>query len=419
MFKKVGWISAVVVTAIAVGGVATVAVVDSDVLQPRKHDPAATLSAPTRTLVGLGNQPVDVDKLRARLQDAAQDSRLGKLGGVVTAADGQVVWQQNSTAVMKPASSTKVLTAAAALLTLDLNDRIETQVVQAEPGVVVVKAAGDVMMTDEQLDDLADQIGAADRVLIDTSLWSQDTFLRGWGEENIAQGFIAPMEPAMLYGGRNGGTSGDLPRSTTPAADLAAALATRLGATSGTGKAPQEAQVVATVRSEPLWQRLETMMENSDNVMAEAIGREVAVRRGTGNDVAAAVRATREVLAENGFDLTGLDLKDNSGLSEDNRNTPRLLSDILHRAVTDTRLRPLIDTLPVAAASGTLANRYHDLEGRGWVRAKTGTLTGVSALAGAVTGQDGQTYTFALISNDSDVLAARASLDEFVSTLRQ
>lgn len=397
---------------------ATVAVTNTDSFQPRQVAPAHTLIPATRTLPAAGGTATDVDKLRAAVEAKAADPRLGKLSGVITDAQGNVVWEKDASIPAKPASTTKILTAAAALLTLDLNDCIETQVVRVDDGTVVIKAAGDVMLTDEQLDDLAAQIGSARTVLIDTSAWSSDTFVSGWGRENIGAGFIAPMEPAMLYGARIGGHKGDLPRSTTPAADVAAALAKRLGATSGTGTAPADGQVVARIQSAPLWQRLETMMEDSDNVMAEAIGREIALKRGTGNDVPAAVTATKDTLQEAGFDLTGLDMKDNSGLTETNYNTPRLLQDILHRATTDAKLRPLLDTLPIASGTGTLANRYHDSAGQGWVRAKTGTLTGVSALAGIVTAKDGNSYTFALLSNDSEILAARAALDELVSGLR-
>lgn len=414
MFKKVGWISAVIVTTLGVAGLSTAAVLQTttDVAPPKQ------LSQATREFPAMGGGATDVDKLRARLEAAAADPRLGKLSGVVRDAHGNIVWERAASDPAKPASTTKILTAAAALLTLDVDDRIKTEIVQAEPGVVVIRAAGDVMLTDKQLDLIAAEIGAVDKVLIDTSLWSADTFLESWDRENIGAGYIAPMEPAMLYGGRIGGTRGDLPRSTTPAADVAAALAQRVGATPGVGVAPADAHIVTTIESEPLWQRLEIMMEDSDNVMAEAIGREVAIKRGTGNTVEAAVQATQDALREAGFDLTGLDLKDNSGLSETNYNTPRLLEDILDRAVRDPKLRPLLDTLPIGAANGTLANRYHDLPAQGWVRAKTGTLTGVSALAGVVTAEDGNTFTFALLSNDSEVLAARAGLDDFVSTLR-
>lgn len=418
VLKKVVWVSTVAVTALAVGGVATVGIVQSGALQKPEVDPGPVVAAPTRNFAVARGGERDVEKLRASLDAAAADPRLGKLHGVIRDESGAVIWERGADQPAKPASSTKILTAAAALLTLPLDDAIRTEIVATEPGTVVIRAAGDVMMTDQQLDKLAEQIGSADRVLIDTSRWSSDTFLPSWGKENIAGGNIAPLEPAMLYAGRIGGTSGDIPRSATPADDLTAALARRVGATPGRGTAPTDAKVVASVTSQPLWQRLEVMMETSDNVLAEAIGREIALKRGTGNDVPASVKATTDVLQEAGFDLSGLTLVDNSGLSETNYNTPRLLDDILQRAVTDQKLRPLLDTLPVASATGTLSNRYEGLPGQGWVRAKTGTLTGVSALAGIVSAADGHTYTFALLSNDSEVLAARAGLDDFVSKLR-
>ena len=92
---------------------------------------------------------------------------------------------------------------------------------------------------------------------------------------------------------------------------------------------------------------------------------------------------------------------------------------VLHYAATDSELRPLLTALPVGGASGTLAERYGDLPGRGWVRAKTGTLDKTSALAGVVTSENGHQFTFAFISNDADVLAARAGADRLASLLRE
>ncbi|WP_394285292.1 D-alanyl-D-alanine carboxypeptidase, partial [Corynebacterium sp.] len=95
------------------------------------------------------------------------------------------------------------------------------------------------------------------------------------------------------------------------------------------------------------------------------------------------------------------------------------LDDVLVEAATGEKLRPLLGTLPVAQGVGTLEDRYADLPGRAWVRAKTGTLTGTNALAGTVTGDSGRVYTFALLSNDGgDALAVRRALDEFASLLR-
>ena len=73
----------------------------------------------------------------------------------------------------------------------------------------------------------------------------------------------------------------------------------------------------------------------------------------------------------------------------------------------------------LAGGSGTLVQRYGDLPGRGWVRAKTGTLTGTSALAGVVTAESGRVYSFALLVNGAEILGARAALDEFTSAIRE
>ena len=156
-------------------------------------------------------------------------------------------------------------------------------------------------------------------------------------------------------------------------------------------------------------------MKHSDNVYAEAIGREVALARGTTD----APGATLSVLEERGFNTAGVVLRDNSGLSTEDRIAPKLLDAILADAATKPELRPIFSTLPVAAGDGTLEDRYGDLPGRGWVRAKTGTLDGTASLAGTVTSINGNIYTFALICNDADVLAARRAMDEFTSALRE
>ncbi|EEI17972.1 D-alanyl-D-alanine carboxypeptidase/D-alanyl-D-alanine endopeptidase, partial [Corynebacterium lipophiloflavum] len=160
--------------------------------------------------------------------------------------------------------------------------------------------------------------------------------------------------------------------------------------------------------------RLRAMMKDSDNVMAEAIGREVAIHRGS-----TAPQATLDVLAEHGFTTAGTTLADSSGLSTLNLITPALLDAVLLSAAQGGEIAPLLDTLPVAHGEGTLYDRFEDLPGRGWVRAKTGTLDYTSALAGTVTSENGNVYTFALLSNDSEILPARRAMDTLTSALRK
>ena len=410
------WVAGAVALA-AVGGVAGFGIAAHEQLSEITHAPPYQLQSAPTVLEPAEPSPIDDASLRTTLATLADNPDLGVFHGHVTqAGTGEAVFDRASDEALKPASVTKVLTASAALLSLGAQDRITTEVVRgANPGEVVIKAAGDVWLNSEALDELAEQVGQADTVLIDTSAWDgMPELMPGWDPLDIDGGFVAPLQPAMLSGGRLGGeTTGDVPRSHAPALDVAQALADRVGAQT-VGLGPADGEVVATVESPTLVQRLELMMKNSDNVYAEAIGREVALERGTKD----APGATLSVLEERGYDTSGVVLRDNSGLSTEDRIAPKLLNALLHDAVAEPALRPLLSALPVAAGEGTLEDRFGDLPGRGWVRAKTGTLDGTASLAGTVTSVNGNVYTFALICNDADVLAARRAMDEFTSALR-
>ena len=185
------------------------------------------------------------------------------------------------------------------------------------------------------------------------------------------------------------------------------------------GSVAENAQEVASVDSAPLSDRAREMVRHSDNVMAEAIARELAVSRGKEASFEGDTQATLEVLREQGFDVEGVDIKDNSGLSEDNRLTAGLLAQLINGAVKDPHLRPLVSYLPVAGGDGTLYERYGDSAAKGYVRAKTGTLTGVSALAGTAQGNSGRVYAFAFLVNGGDIQAARQAQDALASALHE
>ncbi|MCX7445430.1 D-alanyl-D-alanine carboxypeptidase/D-alanyl-D-alanine-endopeptidase [Corynebacterium sp. P7003] len=434
MARRDWWwvISAVLVVATA-GGVTTFAALKSDADRSLIHDGALTVADPTRIFVPVptdgsptGEDP-DTAGLVAALDEFAADPRLGHLVGSVTdAMNGEVIWAREATEEVRPASTVKILTAAAALLTFGPEQTVTTTVVEGEePGTAVLLGAGDVDLTAAQLDGLAADIRAARPdgdpvdVFVDTTRWSADNFAPGWFREDIAAGYITPMEPVMMNRGLTDAARPHGPRSAEPAVDVSRALGERLGARRfGYTTAPADSRVLATVTSQPLMDRLILMMRNSDNVAAEALGRELALSRGLPADAPGAGRAVLDILTEHGFDVSGARLDDTSGLSDGDAVSTGLLDAVLGAAARGTELRPLLDTLPVAAATGTLTNRFDDRAGRGWVRAKTGTLTETSALAGTVTSRNGRIYTFAFISNGSEILPARDALDELASTLR-
>ena len=457
MAKK-WWLASAGVTGAAVVGVVSVAVLRAHAGDSLIVDDVAVVSAPSLPAAVVSAPPLsasEVEVLRAKLDVLGRDRRLGQLvGSVRDVSSGDVVWEKDASVGVRPASTTKVLTAAAALLTFGLDDRVSTD---------VLVGGGDVGLSGEQLDDLAGQVRAAgvqpERVVVDASVWSQQSWLEKWGQENIAEGFIAPIEPAMLYGARVGAPTGDVPRSDSPSMDVAREFASRLGVgeidvdwdgavlsaaqgdtvaadsdqtskdskTSKTSKGDKGdaqqvnvARKVASVQSARLVDRVREMMLHSDNVLAESLGRQVAAARGVeAPDAAAAGAAVLATLSEAGFDVQGVHLDDCSGMSDDDRIPASVLSSVLAGAGSDARVRLLPDLLPVAHGSGTLASRFDGLDGAGWVRAKTGTLTTTSGLAGVVTADSGRVYSFGFVSNESEVLPARAALDELASVLRE
>lgn len=389
--------------------------------------------------------------LGAALGPLAANPALGTLTGRVTdTSTGAVLWDSGAQLPQVPASTMKVLTTAAALFTLKLDDRVSTRVVATDvPGQVVLVGGGDPTLSAQpagsptyypgapRLDDLVAQVRAVaapvTSVLVDTTRWSGPALARGWFSVDVAGGYSAPVEPLMLDGARRDPLVENSPRSGTPALDAGRVFAQRLGlepAAVSAGTAPAGARALAQVRSAPLSTRIEAMFLTSDNLQAEALGREVALARGQEPSFAGGAAAVSQTLAEHGVDVSGLAAQDASGLSVDNRVPARILSDLLVAAAgggpLSSTLRPLLAWLPVAGATGTLADRYGvngssgpaSRAGAGWVRAKTGTLTGVSSLAGVVTDTDGRVLGFVLMSSGAPPVDTRPALDAIASLLR-
>lgn len=430
MSKKVWWMTSAVVVTVVVTGVAGVGITAQKNYADVVHEAPWELSSSTdaELIPARGQAEVDLGSLRSTLKELSANPALGSFGvQILDSSTGEEVYSYDAQIPLRPASATKILTSAAAIKALGPDDRIRTDIVRGPmEGSVVIRAAGDVWLDRADLVRAAETIQASGmkvtQVLIDTSVWSGPEFLAGWDESDIDAGFVAPMQPAMIHGGRLGEVeSGDVPRSHTPAFAVAQALGEELGlSTIGVTELGEEpAETLYTIESPRLSERLRAMMQHSDNVMAEAIGREVAIKRGKGSDAEAATEAVLEVLNELGIDTSTTKLGDTCGLSINNRIPAEVLAEIMDTAAQTQVLRPLLDVLPVAGGSGTLASRFIGVPGRGVVRAKTGTLTGTSALTGVVTGQSGHVYSFGMISNDTDVLGQRQALDRIASALSE
>jgi D-alanyl-D-alanine carboxypeptidase/D-alanyl-D-alanine-endopeptidase (penicillin-binding protein 4) len=172
-----------------------------------------------------------------------------------------------------------------------------------------------------------------------------------------------------------------------------------------TTSAAASAPVLGKVTSPPIAKLVEQMLQTSDNVIAEMLARQVAVARNMPASFAGAAEATRDALAELDIPVDGFGLVDGSGMSHANRLSAGLLTAIVVRAASQDqpKLRAVISGMPVAGYSGTLSARYTAVAAgkgaAGVVRAKTGTLTGVTALAGLAVDADGRLLAFSLLAD--------------------
>jgi D-alanyl-D-alanine carboxypeptidase/D-alanyl-D-alanine-endopeptidase (penicillin-binding protein 4) len=427
----------VAVAAVATGGHSSEAAV-------KPAPPAATAQPGIVPVADSAPKPTP-DRLAATLAPVLADPNLGNLTGRITdAMTGAQLWAQGADIPMQPASTNKMLTAAAALLALERDARVTTRVLTGtRPGVVVLVGGGDPTLSAApegqdtwyrnaaRISDLAEQVKSSGNdvtaVQVDVSAYSGPTMAPGWDPADIDGGDIAPMEAVMLDGGRTQPVSVESRRSTTPALDAGRALAVALKVDPATvtvlPRGLSGGTEIASVQSPPLMERLRDMMNASDNVMAESIGREVAAAANRPQSFAGAVDAVLDELDGAKVDTGGAKLLDSSGLSVDDRLTAETLDEVVNAAAGSAQpeLRPLVDLLPIAGGSGTLSNRYLDTDaGRaaaGFLRAKTGSLTGTNSLAGIVTDASGRVLTFALISNNAGP-TGRIAIDNLAATLR-
>ena len=434
----------VVAAVVAAAAVLTKGNSTSDAKAAKPAPPAATANPAIVPVADSATKPTP-DRLAATLAPLVADPNLGAVTGRITdAISGAQLWSRGADVPMQPASTNKVLTTAAALLTLDRDARLSTGVLSGDqPGVVVLKGGGDPTVSAAppgqqtwyrdaaRISDLADQVRRSGTkvtaVQVDISAFSGPAMAPGWDPADIDEGDIAPMQAVMLDGGRTQPVSVDSARSTTPALDAGRALAValnvdpaRVTVLPGGSSAGQE---IASVQSPPLIERLRQMMNESDNVMAESIGREVAAQLNRPQSFGGAVQAVLGQLDSAKIDTGGAHLLDSSGLSVDDRMTAETLDGVVNAAAgsDQPKLRPLLDVLPIAGGSGTLSNRYLDTDaGRsalGYLRAKTGSLTGTNALAGVVTDSSGRVLTFAFISNNAGP-TGRTAIDALSAALR-
>jgi serine-type D-Ala-D-Ala carboxypeptidase/endopeptidase (penicillin-binding protein 4) len=372
------------------------------------------------------------------LIDPAEAAQSGPVGCVLVTQGSRVLFSLNPTTPFEPASNLKVLTATAALDRLGPSFRFTTRVMaSAAPvngvvrGNLYLVGGGDPLLRTAayassvyppealytSINQLALQVKQAGVSVITGSVvgvesrYDSARSVATWKASYISDDDVGPLtalevndsfepNPAAAAGAPAppGGAAAalvsdtsavlTLPSSNPPvsAATVFAALLTtegiRIGGGATSGNVPPSAPEVTSIQSAPLSQEVDAMLTVSDDTAAELFTKELGYQvDGTGT-TAAGTAVIRSDLAADGLPVSQLVNLDGSGLDAGDRATCTLMVDALSRAgPTGT----IAAGLPVAGKTGTLASRLTGTSAVGRLRAKTGTLDGVSSLSGFVT----------------------------------
>lgn len=359
--------------------------------------------------------PIEVisplDQLRADIQEELHDElfRTASIGiKVVSVETGEVIYTKNAHKLHHPASTTKLFTAATALAKLGSNFQFETTLHAVETddphviGNLYLKGKGDPVLESGFVIHLSDVLVKAGIKAIDGDIVVDETYFDtiregpGWMWDDkpfhVSALSIRDLEPDIKTGSR-AISCGNLLKTTLIQNGM------NISGDVILGTVPSDAQIIAIHLSPILSEIIKLMNKPSDNWIAEflfkTIGAEVKGEPGTwrkGRD------AVSEFLREIIDEPPSHRFVDGSGLSRYNLLNAELLTDLLIYMYNNFDLMPeFTTTLPIAGVDGTLKNRMQGMYAEKVLRAKTGTLSGVSALAGYTNTADGEILAFGIL----------------------
>jgi serine-type D-Ala-D-Ala carboxypeptidase/endopeptidase (penicillin-binding protein 4) len=372
---------------------------------------------------------------------------------VVVSTGGQPAIGRGADLPLAPASTAKLITGLAVLDELDPQSRLKTAVTSGAPveggvvdGDLHLVGGGDPLLTTpgyevsfpypgqitNQFAQLADRVvdsGVREirgAIVGDDSRYDQQRWIESWPVRYQREDTVGPLSALIVNDGSTGLVEQpDRPASSRQPGDppvLAAATLTTLLEQRGVrvegearaGTAPEGAQEIAALESATFADMVGEMVRVSDNTTAELLLKELGLATSGNGTTSAGLAAVDAVLQRRGLPTEGLVLRDGSGLDPESRVTCRLLVALLDQVGPDSIL---VQAMPVAADDGTLYNRMRRTPAAGKVRAKSGTLATVNALAGFVDTDAGATLSFAYLINGREQPRGYAPIDELMAAL--
>ena len=352
-----------------------------------------------------------LEKLHANIDAALQDALFttASIGIKVVAVEkGEVIYAKNANKLHHPASTTKLFTAATALAklgsgyqfatTLYTDTTTDAQVV----GNIYLKGKADPVLQSDDIVELCEAFAQTGVKTVQGNIVVDETYLDtvregpGWMWDDkplrISALSIRNIEPDAKTGSR-AIACGYLLKTTLTQKGI------NVMGEVVSGTVPSEANRVAAHLSPPLADIIKLMNKPSDNWIAEflfkTIGAEVKGVPGTWKKGREAIT---EFLGEIMDEPPTHRFVDGSGLSRYNLLNAELLTKLLVYMSHNFELMPeFTASLPIAGVDGTLKSRMQGMYAEKTLRAKTGTLSGVSTLAGYTTTADGEVLAFGIL----------------------
>jgi D-alanyl-D-alanine carboxypeptidase/D-alanyl-D-alanine-endopeptidase (penicillin-binding protein 4) len=376
-------------------------------------------------------EPGGVGGLLASLDSVWAQTRRPSTSCLMVQSGSKVVYERNPDLLVTPASTMKLLTATAVLQQIPATDRLRTPVVTNAAvhdgivdGDVTLVGGGDPVLGTVDwaahferqprlftpIERLADDLVASGiheirgRVVGDDGRYDRVRYVPRWPRRYIDDNETGPLSALTVNDGFaswDGPDPEDIPWDDPPrdaAAVLTALLRARGIAVDGepaAGAAAPGSRELAAVESPTIGALVTAMLQDSDNGTAELLLKELGLRTQHVGSSDAGAGAVRVILTSLGMPMRGVAVHDGSGLDRGDHVTCRLLVALLQHAAVDG---PIRRGLPIAAQTGTLAKRFLGTPVAGHLRAKTGSITGVAALAGFADSREGR-LTFANILN--------------------
>ncbi|KKK38605.1 D-alanyl-D-alanine carboxypeptidase [Mesobacillus campisalis] len=190
------------------------------------------------------------------------------------------------------------------------------------------------------------------------------------------------------------------------------------------GATPKKAKLLTSKASMPLKEILIPFMKLSNNGHGEILAKEMGkVVHGAGS-WEKGLKVMEECAKLLGMNTASMLIRDGSGMSHKNMIPANEISRLLYAVQSEEWFPAFEKSLPVAGSSGrlkggTLRSRLTGDNVEGRVKAKTGSITGVSSLSGYVTAKSGTTYIFSIMINNHLSPSVRELEDKIVTILAE